>query len=182
MADFKKAKMKTLRWEGGFVNDSDDRGGLTFAGVAENFWGKKYPELFIRLKEIIAETNGVKKEIDKVAFSDEKFLSEIEKFYKDNFWDIIKGDEITDQSKAEALFDYSVNSGVSRAVKHAQEVCGITVDGKFGNQSLKAINEKDDFTNKLCDRRVAFLKKVAENGNNSKFLKGWLNRVNDFYV
>lgn len=182
MADFKTAKMKTLRWEGGFVNDPDDRGKLTFAGVAENFWGKKYPGIFNRLKEIISQTDGSAKEINKIAFSDEKLLNEIEKFYKDNFWDVIKGDEILDQDKAQALFDYAVNSGVSRAVKHAQEVCGITIDGKFGPATLKAINEKADFTNALCDRRTKFLEEVAKKGENAKFLKGWLNRVKEFYV
>lgn len=182
MADFKTAKMKTLHWEGGYCNVSGDAGGITFAGVAKNFWGEKYPGIFKRLDEIKAQANGVVKEINRIAFSDEVFLNEIEKFYKDNFWDIIKGDEITDQSKAQALFDYAVNSGTSRAIKHAQEVCGVAVDGKFGPATLKAINDKADFTNALCDRRAKFFEEIAKKGENSKFLKGWLNRVKDFYV
>lgn len=182
MADFKKAKMKTLQWEGGISNHKEDVGGLTFAGVAENFWGEKYPGIFSRLKEIISQTNGSAKEINKIAFADETFLNEIEKFYIDNFWNLIKGDEIIDQDKAQALFDYSVNSGVLRAVKHAQEVCGVVVDGKLGPKTIEAINNKTDFTNALCDRRTKFLEEAAKKGSNAKFLKGWLNRVNDFYV
>lgn len=182
MADFKTAKMKTLRLEGGYCNVQGDAGGETFAGVAKNSWGSKYPGIFKRLDEIKAQAKGVVKEINRIAFSDESFLAEIEKFYKDNFWDVIKGDEITDQSKAQALFDYAVNSGTSRAIKHSQEVCGVTVDGKFGPATLKAINDKADFTNALCDRRTRFFEEIAKKGQNAKFLKGWLNRVKEFYV
>ena len=185
MADFKTAKMKTLRWEGGITSpefQKADAGGETIMGVAKNFWGDKYPGIFKRLDEIKAQANNNIKEINRIAFSDESFLAEIEKFYKDNFWDVIKGDEITDQSKAQALFDYAVNSGTSRAIKHAQEICGVTVDGKFGPATLKAINDKADFTNALCDRRTRFFEEIAKKGQNAKFLKGWLNRVKDFYV
>ena len=185
MADFKTAKMKTLRWEGGITSpefQKADAGGETIMGVAKNFWGDKYPGIFKRLDEIKAQANNNIKEINRIAFSDESFLAEIEKFYKDNFWDVIKGDEITDQSKAQALFDYAVNSGTSRAIKHAQEVCGVTVDGKFGPATLKAINDKADFTNALCDRRTRFFEEIAKKGQNAKFLKGWLNRVKEFYV
>ena len=182
MADFKTAKMKTLRLEGGYCDIPGDAGGETFAGVAKNSWGSKYPGIFKRLDEIKAQANNNIKEINRIAFSDETFLAEIEKFYKDNFWDVIKGDEITDQSKAQALFDYAVNSGTSRAIKHAQEVCGVTVDGKFGPATLKAINDKADFTNALCDRRTRFFEEIAKKGQNAKFLKGWLNRVKEFYV
>ena len=34
MADFKKALSKILKWEAGYVNDPDDAGGETFAGVS----------------------------------------------------------------------------------------------------------------------------------------------------
>lgn len=182
MANFKQSKMKTLKWEGGYCDVPGDNGGLTFAGVAENFWCDKYPGIFSRLKEIIEQTNGVAKEINKIAFADETFLNEIEKFYVDNFWNQIKGDDIQDQSKAEALFDYAVNSGVARAVKHAQEVCAVSIDGKVGPKTIEAINNKADFTNALCDRRTKFFEEIAKKGQNAKFLKGWLNRVKDFYV
>lgn len=182
MANFKEAKMKTLKWEGGYANVAGDRGGETFAGVAKAFWGNKYPGLFKRLDELKVQAKGNIKEINRLGFSDEKFVSEIENFYKKEFWDVIKGDEINDQSKAEALFDFAVNSGVKTAVKKAQEVCGVSVDGILGNQTLEAINAKDNFTNALCDERTEFFKAAAKRGQNAKFLNGWLNRVKGFYV
>lgn len=182
MADFKTAKMKTLRWEGGYCDVKGDTGGETIMGVAKNSWGSKYPDIFKRLDEIKKEANNNVKKINEIAFSDETFLNTIEKFYRDNFWNKIKGDDIKDQKAAEALFDYAVNSGVVRAVKHAQEVCGVAVDGAFGAKTLEAINNTQGFCNKLCDRRTKFFNEIAKKGQNIKFLKGWLNRVNDFYT
>lgn len=40
MADFKLAKPKILKIEGGIVDDPDDNGGLTWQGVAQNYHPK----------------------------------------------------------------------------------------------------------------------------------------------
>ena len=42
-------------------------------------------------------------------------------FYKANFWDKIKGDEIESQEVANALYDFAVNSGVKKAVEKIQQ-------------------------------------------------------------
>lgn len=180
MADFRTSLLITKNHEGGYANVAGDTGGETILGIAKNSWGTKYPGIFKRLDEIKKEAKGNIKKINEIAFSDETFLQEVEKFYRDNFWNTIKGDEIVKQEDANALFDYAVNSGVARAVKHAQEVLGVAVDGKFGNASLQALNSCDGFCNKLCERRIQFLHAIAQKGQNAKFLKGWLNRVNSF--
>ena len=98
--------------------------------------------------------------------------------------DKIKGDLIESQEVANALYDFAVNSGVSKAVKSIQEILGIAVDGNLGAKTIAAINSKDgkELCNKLCDKRAAFFEAIAKKGENAKFLKGWLNRVKDFYV
>ncbi len=48
------------------------------------------------------------------------------------------------------------------------------------NERCKELGEKQVF-NELCDCREAFFKEIAKPGsNNSKFLQGWLNRLESF--
>jgi len=76
------------------------------------------------------------------------------------------------------LFDFAVNSGISRAIKYAQIITECSVDGEMGPQTLKAINDckPENFVNTLCNRRLSFLKSLRIWGT---FGKGWNNRVRD---
>lgn len=82
--------------------------------------------------------------------------------------------------------DMVVNHGYSNTVPIIQRALGITVDGKSGPATKKAIEEtkKDSkkFNNALVKKRVDFYKDIAKNNptEGSKFLKGWLNRANTF--
>ncbi len=76
------------------------------------------------------------------------------------------------------VFDFGVNSGPSRAIKYAQRVVGVTIDGILGSDTLREINHSDPtaFINDLCDFRLSFLRKL---GIWSTFGKGWAARVRD---
>ena len=182
MASFEEAYKKTAKWEGGYCDVAGDAGGETICGIARNAWGKSFYILFEKLDKIKAEVGKNAKAINERVFNDKEMMDQIHKFYKANFWDKIRGDEIGEQSKANALYDFCVNSGTSRGIKKAQEVCGVALDGVFGAKTLQAINEKENFTNILCDARSEFFKAIAQKGQNAKFLNGWLNRVKDFYA
>jgi lysozyme family protein len=77
-----------------------------------------------------------------------------------------------------SVFDFGVNSGPSRAVKYAQIIVGVTVDGVLGPVTLAAINSYDpkSFINKLCDTRLGFLERLS---TWSTFGRGWSSRVSD---
>jgi lysozyme family protein len=98
MADFNKAIVTTLAREGGskFTDDPNDRGGATKYGISQ----RSYPNIDIRnLSEQDART-----------------------IYKRDYWDRLRGDEITSQVIAEQLFDTCVNMGVKTGSRLAQSV------------------------------------------------------------
>lgn len=186
MADLQIAEAKTLKWEGGYCNVAGDRGGETIFGIARNMHAKlKLWKILDDYKRGFESFNKKDyKQLEKLCLGNAEFKREMDNFYKKEFWDKIKGDELNSQEVANALYDFAVNSGVARAVKSIQEILGLKVDGSLGSISLKAINEKEgkELCNALCLKREEFLKAIATKGSNVKFLNGWLNRVKDFKV
>lgn len=185
MAKLEIAEEKTLKWEGGYCNIKGDKGGETIFGIARAM----HPNLKLwnyldNYKKALEPFNKSKyKDLEKLCKGNIQFMEEMLKFYRENFWNKIKGDQIENQESANAIYDFAVNSGVKRAVFEAQRTLNITKDGKIGNQTLTALNKAGiEFVKSYCDNRIEFLKRIAERGSNHKFLKGWLNRVNDFYV
>lgn len=75
------------------------------------------------------------------------------------------------------VFDFDVNSG-SRAVRCAQTVANVAVDGKMGPVTIAAINAMDPtrFVDALCDERLAFLRRLS---TFDEFGAGWTARVAD---
>lgn len=184
MAEHKVAEDKTLKWEGGYCNVVGDAGGETIFGIARNInphlklW--KIMDSYKKSYTNFCRANY--KELESLCLGNGEFKKEMESFYKKEYWDKIKGDRIECQHLANALYDFAVNSGVNRAVKSLQEILKVKVDGNLGEKTLEAINKSDkNLCNELCDKRKAFFEAIAKKGQNAKFLKGWLNRVSDFY-
>lgn len=91
---------------------------------------------------------------------------------------------------AMAFYDFAVNSGPGRATQKVQQAIDDLWPGTFGKYDMvlgpktRAALEahasaKDDekLAYALCDRREKFLRSIAK-GNQVKFLKGWIARVN----
>lgn len=185
MADLQQAEAKTLKWEGGYANVAGDAGGETIFGIARAMHPNlKLWEHLDNYKKALEPFDKSKyKELEKLCKGNVQFKEEMDRFYKKEFWDKIKGDEIQNQDAANAIYDFAVNSGVKRAVEYAQKTLNLMVDGIMGEQTLSAINNAGaDFVNHYCDNRAEFFKTIAQKGQNAKFLNGWLNRVKDFYV
>lgn len=166
MAEFNPAFEKMIRNEGGYVlhQVSGDKGGMTYAGIARNYhssWGGW------RL-------------IDSNQLDAPELTGLVKTFYQDNFWQKMKGDEITQQPIAETLFDFAVNAGHRTAVKLAQLVVDTTPDGAIGPITLKALNEMsaEDFDVRYALAKVArYAQIVNRDRSQSKFLLGWINRT-----
>ena len=100
------------------------------------------------------------------------------------YWRAMRCDEVAEPINI-VLFAWSWGSGKVGATKLLQKILGVTADGVFGNQTMKALNEyigtygRKEAFNKLCDARANFYNQIAV-GKNEKFLKGWLNRLDDF--
>lgn len=101
-------------------------------------------------------------------------------FYKKQFWDKMRLDEVASQKIAEELFVFAVNAGIGTAVRVAQRVVGVTADGVLGSGTIKALNGYDSkkFDVEFDKAEIAHYEKLAEgNPGFKKFLQGWKNRA-----
>lgn len=162
MACHKKLAPFILKWEGGFVNDSDDLGGATNKGVTLTTFRSVYGKN--------KTANDLKK------MTDEQW----ETIFKKCFWDKWKADEIKDQSVANILVDWLWASG-SYGIKIPQRVLGVSVDGVAGAKTVAAVNSMvgKSLFDSLKKERIEYINRICTSRpQNKKFKKGWLNRIN----
>jgi lysozyme family protein len=95
--------------------------------------------------------------------------------YRAYYWLPVKGDAMP-AGVDYAVFDYAVNSGVGRAVRHLQDILGVTVDGAIGAETMAEIGRQNpDFVIRaLCERRLDYLKSLP---TWPTFGRGWERRV-----
>lgn len=157
--NFDVSLKKVLKYEGGYSNHPKDPGGPTNLGITlANFRRYVKPNGTIAdLKNLTVAQAGV--------------------VYRRQYWDAVLGAKLPSGVDF-AVFDYAVNSGPSRAVKHLQEVVGAQVDGRVGPETLVAIDKLGPAITiqKLCDRRLRFLRGLK---TWPSFGKGWSARVAD---
>lgn len=179
---FEKARPK------GFANDPVDTGGATMVGVTLDTFkayrkkkGKKAPTV---------------QDLKNISYDEWRDI------LKTMYWDKMQADRIENQSIANLCVNTVWGSGAGY-IKKIQEVCGVTPDGVVGNITLKSINENphpDWLFQRLWDRRKKYFEDIVERSvkdyekklgreateaeklkhTKKKFLKGWLNRLNDF--
>jgi len=166
MADFNAAFEKMITDEGGYVLHTipGDTGGMTYAGIARN----KNPNW------------GGWNLIDHNETNNALLTSFVRAFYKTEFWDRLRGDEITNQVVAESVFNFGVNTGMGVAVKLAQLIVGATPDGAVGNVTLQKFNkvEPEAFKKAYALAKITRYADICnKNRTQSKFLLGWINRT-----
>ena len=154
MAKFENVIDRILVNEGGYVNDPNDRGGETNFGISK----RSYPNVDIKNLTV----------------------NQAKEIYKKDYWDKVKGDDITSEHIAYELFDTAVNMGARTASKIAQAVCASHPDGFIGVNTLKLLNGMDEelFVTKYKLAKIArYAYLVKTRPANRKFLFGWINRV-----
>lgn len=177
MALFLNAYKRTNENEGGYVNDIDDNGGETLFGISRKFHGDDYI-----LKAFWAELDNYKKlelsdaEITQLCKNNAIICEGEKTFYKKEFWDKMRGDEIKNQKLAENIYDFYVNAG-KNAIICLQKLLSLKPDGVVGDITLNAINICTfDLNTMYVDARVKYYISL----NQPKFEKGWINRAKSF--
>ena len=158
MSDFKIAVLKTLKNEGGYVNDPADPGGATNFGIIQ------------------ADMPGV----DMQTITQDQAVQ----YYAQHYWKPLYS-QIEDQAVANKLFDVGVLFGVGTAVKNLQQALAngfsITIDGDFGPETLSALNQADGPSLLSVYKTLlvthAFAVATAK-PQTRKFLTGWGKRIN----
>lgn len=164
MADINKLIPLILKWEGGYANDPDDSGGCTMKGVTISTFRQFY--------------GRTKTCADLRKITNEQWMH----IFKTGYWDKMRADEIENQSIANLCVQMCWGSGPITAIRKIQNCLGVSVDGVVGTNTLKALNGPNpkQIFDKLWNMRKLWLINIAQVGNNQKFLRGWLNRLNDY--
>jgi len=157
MADSTKAALKTISKEGGLTSDT---GGLTNFGISS----RSYPNENIR---------GMTKE-------------RAAALYVRDYWNPLLLNGIKSQEIAESIFDFAVNSGISRAVKTARIILSSPKTGAMTSEEIKQINLLDPkaFNYNYGKQRESFYTNltILDPVKYQKYLKGWINRARSFYT
>lgn len=160
-----------FKYEGGYNNHPNDKGGATNKGVTIATWKKV----------------GYDKDSDgDIDIDDLKLLSNedvVSRVLKPHYWDKWKADQIKNQSIANIVVDWAWGSGVW-GIKYPQRILGVADDGVVGPKTLAAINnypDQSELFKKLWLRRKQHFEDIVKaDPTQAVFLKGWLNRLNDF--
>ena len=159
-----------LKWEGGskFTNDPLDRGGATKYGIT--------------LNTLISNHYDTNHD-GKVDVNDVKALQleDFKKILKRQYWDRWQADKINNQSIANLLVDWLWGSG-KLGIIYPQRLLNVPADGIVGDFTINALNSANQryIHNKVWQARKEFYEKIVKNNpSQSKWLKGWINRLND---
>lgn len=183
MADFNKIYPDLIRAEGGYANNPNDRGGETYKGVARKFHNDWAGWKIIDEYKLL---NGPLKTNQFI--SNAKLDEMIKEFYKNKFWNKVKGDEIKSQEAAHIVFDAYVNqTGWTRTMlEEALSKLGkpIKVDSlPLKTPTVSVINSIEpakfilEFKNQ---REKRYRERAAQVAGQQGFLDGWLSRLSKF--
>lgn len=160
-----------FKWEAGYQCMKEDKGNYNSKGVLvgtnKGVTANAYESLF----KVCPTVEDMKN------LTDEKASIVLRKY-----WNAWKADDITNQSVANILVDFYYNSG-SWGIKIPQRVIGVIDDGVVGNKTISALNSQDQkiLFEKIFNARIEFVKNIIKNNpTQSRFLRGWINRITDF--
>jgi lysozyme family protein len=192
MARFLIAIDKVLKHEAGWVNHPDDPGGETFRGISRVYWPRWSGWVDIDRHKSTGGPGWVKR-VD----ADERILGQVYEFYRRNFWDHVRGDDIPDEGQpvADELLDAAVLPGVFPASKFLQVglnvlnrggrlYADVVEDGVVGPRTICTLERflANDSPHDLVRIQRAlragyFLDRVRESETKEAFVRGWLRRV-----
>lgn len=186
MAEFKSAHQKMMAYEvssgsSGWENVPGDRGSETYMGISRRYHGHLPLWGLVDSAKALPGFPHNLKTMDGLSAA-------VEEFYRDTFWDGLRGDRIKSQAVAEELYECAVNQGPARAVEHLQNaliVLGydVKVDGSLGPSTLEALNnatanghERDIVRIQNSLQGAFYVNLMMRDPSQRKFV-GWFRRV-----
>ena len=181
MANFELSYQKMLKLEfsspKNALHKNPGEKGLTFMGIYQSAWPKwqgwsiveAYLKEFSSLQEASARL-----------YNNAEIKELVAKFYKEQFWDRARLDEVLPCSQAHLIFCFGVNVGLKVAIKKAQKIIGVSDDGIVGAKTIAALNGYSPLKFEEQYRRAFvdyYTRLATSNPKYRVFLTGWLNRV-----
>ena len=120
------------------LHKNEGEHGLTFFGIYEC----KHPNWkgWYIIKRYLANEPDIEK-CSTILANVSDLTKLVYDFYRREFWNKANLDDIEDQRKADEIFIFGTNVGMKIAIKKAQELVGVVIDGDVGPKTIKAINE-----------------------------------------
>lgn len=149
--------------EGGYTNHPNDSGGPTNFGIIQSEYSK-----WLGRKATIADMKAMKRET-------------AGQIYLAKYWNALRCSEMP-TGLDYLVFDFGVNAGIGQAPKTLQRCLSVSVDGKIGDVTMKALHTHDavELVDKFTDAKRAFYRSISSsNPKLAVFLKGWMNRCNE---
>lgn len=154
--------------KGGVSEDPDDTGGFTVCGITYETY-----RTYCKVNRKADPTKEqMRAQLTYAVWYD---------VLKTRFWDKCQGDNIKSQSVAHIVVDWFWGSGFA-GLKSLQKCLSLTADGIVGPKTLATLNGANakGIFDHIKDARVKYYNSIVEKRpTNKKFLKGWMNRLND---
>ena len=154
--NFEECMARLLAHEGGYVWHAEDPGGETNFGVTRAVY-----EQYAGRQVMDGEMEGLTHD-------------DVYPIYKENYWDRVRGDDLP-SGVDWSVFDFCVNSGVSRSAKALQRIIGVEQDGGIGPMTLRAVVEVEpaDIIEQMHHMRDGFYRDLS---TFDTFGRGWIRR------
>lgn len=158
-SSYSTAIAHVLANEGGYTNHPADPGGPTNFGItladARHYW----------------KANATASDVKAMS------LDIAKQIYRAHYWNALSCD-LLPAGVDYCVFDYGVNSGVSRSAKVLQRILKVEADGVIGPQTIAATNKVDpaNLVGAICNERLAFLRSLR---TWRVFGRGWSARVTE---
>jgi lysozyme family protein len=152
----------TLVYEGGWSDNPRDPGGATMRGVTQAVYDDDRDQRGLPRRSVKLITDA-----------------ELQAIYRWRYWDLVRADDLPAGADY-AVFDFAVNSGVSRASKVLQSIVGSVQDGHVGSVTIaSALRYKASYgptalSDAMCNARMSFLRSLPTFVD---FGNGWTRRV-----
>lgn len=188
LTDVTSAILATVSNEGGWVCDPNDPGGETAHGITRPNWpqwsgwalvdtAKKKAGVPSNNKATITQI----KKLNTLLWADDTYKAAVVSFYKQNYWDKVRGDEFTDIQVAHSIFDFAVNAGVGAAIKVAKVAAHLNADtATLDDNSLHdiCVMPSDYFLARFTLGKIARYAGICEKRPTSKvYFYGWVSRA-----
>jgi lysozyme family protein len=187
MADFLKSYNKLKVYEGVYSNNPVDKGGETFRGISRHYHpGWKGWKLIDSAKKGDNFHNDL--------LGNEELAKMVKDFYRENYWNCFSGDKLFSQLIADELLELTANLGLQDGIEIIQSVINllnrnerlyfdISVDGIFGNETLKTLKksitnngERLFFNVMNFYQAMEYILRMEGTPDNELFI-GWFERV-----
>ena len=180
MSNFTKSMQFLIRLEFNSpsltLHKNETENGLTFFGIYEcahpDFKGWELVKQVLKGKTL--------KEASVILYNNSDLVALVYEFYKREFWDKMRLDEVESDLKASEVFIFGVNVDTKPAVRVLQRLLNVTVDGVMGAQTLKALNAYDEgkFNVEFDSYEIAYYASlVSKNPKLKIYANGWKNRA-----